>query len=314
MESWWHDKLVNFLTCQGAHEDELEVISLLKGDEFLSWFGFHVAAGLVSQDNKSNWNNQGVRWYICEICRHDNMNGVRLALTRAWPTIAAFFPDAAENSKFCLRFCEAKYVPGMAKFIEATPRHILDSFSGRTDIQSFDRRFVEETISRSISQWYTQMGQDQQEDKFFAESIVCEGRRCLTRHELVSILEQGAYELDSKTRPVPGVALNELNSKTRSGPGFEPGIALNELFKCTSSLGNLMGDSVGLAGANCLFLYGIDYRDMHSGGHTWSSFESENQLQARRRISMSKDSLGEVLSVRPVVDLALGYLFTKTNE
>lgn len=295
MESWWHDKLVDFLTHQGAHEDELEVISSLEGGEFLYWFWFHAAAGLVSEDNKSKRNNQGVRWYICEICSHDNMNGVRLAMTRVWPTIAKFYPDAAEYSRDCLRFCEAKYIPDMAKFIEATPRHVLYSFSGRTDIQSLDRRFVEETISNSISQWKTQVGQDQEEREYFAESIVREGKRWLTNHELVSILERGAYELDSKT-------------------GFEPGIALNELFKCTSSLGNLMGDPAGLKGANCLFLYGIDYRDMHSGGHTWSSFEPDNQAEARRRISTSKDSLGEVLSVRPVVDLVLGYLFTKTNE
>lgn len=48
----WHDKLVDFLSQQNAHEDELKAFSLLRNNKFLSKLAFHLVSNLVTQDNK----------------------------------------------------------------------------------------------------------------------------------------------------------------------------------------------------------------------------------------------------------------------
>lgn len=284
----WHDKLVDFLSQQNAHEDELKAFSLLRNNKFLSELAFHLVSGLVTQDNKDQWTCDNVDQYLMCVMHRNNLRGSRMATVRSWTSIATHFPEIPSDLKVgSLAFCDVDFVPDMAELVKAMPREILRSLDYRPDNPSLDKKFISLTISNSIHQWF-----DDQEDVTLVELIVHHGKNLLTCHKLISALEQGAYGLEF------------------------PGQVLGILFQRMFGLGVYTKD---LNGMNCLLSYGIDFRDLCSSslspkegkrGYKWSQFETENQAEARRRINMSRDAVEGILTIKPITRLVMDYLFT----
>lgn len=289
----WHNKLVDFLTRQEAHDDELKAISLINGDEPLSRLGFHLLAGLVSQDNKSEWTDRDVVCYISNIVSFNpnNARGARLAIVRIWPSIVIHFPGAAENSRsHCIGNCEAEHIPHMAKFVKAKPSEILRSFHYRRDIDSLDRGFVTDTLVKSIVEWNGLANEETQTD--LIENLYYHGTRWMTPHDIVSCLEQGAYSLDSNA---------------------EPGQVLVQFAQCFfRGFGHGDGNGDEWSGLRCLGMTGVDYRDLCSG-YTWTN-EDAGIVEANNRILTSRGVIAGVLPIRPIVDMTIGYLFGKIHS
>lgn len=284
----WHNKLVDFLTRQEAHDDELKAISLINGDEPLSRLGFHLLAGLVSQDNKSEWTDRDVVCYIFNIVsfNSNNARGARLAIMRIWPSIVIHFRDAADDSKsFCLGNCDMGFIPQMAKLVKARPSQILKSFHYRRDVDSLDRGFVTDTLVKSIVEWHGLVNAETQTE--LIENIYYHGTRWMTPYDVISCLEQGAYLLDSKTKP--GLVLAQF---------------AKSLFR-EFNLGDGSGDE--WSGLRCLDMTGVDYRDLCSG-YTWTN-EDAGIVEANKRILASRRVIAEVLPIRPIVDMTIDYLF-----
>lgn len=286
MAGTWHNKLVDFLTRQDAHEDELDAISSTKGDEPLSRFGFHLVSGLITQDNKSEWTNSDVMCYISNIFFSRNVRGAGLAVMRIWPSIAIHFSAVAEGSKsYYLGSCDASFIPQMAKFIKAKPSQILKSFHYRRDVDSLDRGFVTDTLVKSIVEWHGLVNAETQTE--LIENIYYHGTRWMTPYDVISCLEQGAYLLDSKTKP--GLVLAQF---------------AKSLFR-EFNLGDGSGDE--WSGLRCLDMTGVDYRDLCSG-YTWTN-EDAGIVEANNRILTSRRVIAEVLPIRPIVDMTIDYLF-----
>lgn len=288
-EHSWYEKLVDYLVRHGAHRDELKATSLIEDDDddHICRFGFYVVSGLVSQDNRDEWTDDDVETYLYSISRPDNRPGASMCHYRAWPCLAKYFKDAAERLKYlCLAYCDAGNIPYMSRFIQASPFQLLRCFDGRDDIDSLDRKFSENTLSESIEQWWRMKNNnDAIECRRLVDAIYCHGMKWNTRHKLTILLEKGAY-------------LCKLGFKTG------PGRALAEFAECISSMEFLRGH---LEGLTCLSLTGIDYRDLCCD-HEWTTSEWA-LVEADRRRCISKESIDSVISMRPVADLVLSYLF-----
>lgn len=286
-EPSWHSKLVNFLTLQGAHQDELDTIGNIKQWEDLSRFGFHLVSGLVSRDNKSEWTDNCVMQYLSGVFHPNNRRGSTLAYERVWPILLEHYPTAAEESKdYCLGYCDVDNFPRVSELINALPSQILRSFHYRQDIDSLDRKFTSDVAINSISEWWkSRNAGDDDVCRDLADSIFCHWEKWGSYHALISLLEQGAYACELAT----------------------PGLILEEFADCISQMRYSLRD---LEGLKCLALTGIDYRDLCSGEYTWTTAESALKEASRRR-TISKAAIDEAIPLLPVANLVIAYLFTK---
>lgn len=285
-EPSWHCKLVNYLTLQGAHQCELDAIDNIKEQQYLSRFGFHLVSGLVSRDNKYQWTDNDVMYYLSGVFHPFNQRGSMMAFERILPILQEHFSVEYEQSKdYCLSYCDVDNIPRVSKLINATPSQILRSFEYRRDIDSLDRKFTSDVAINSISEWWqSRNAGDDNTCRDLADSIFCHWEKWGSYHALISLLEQGAYACELAT----------------------PGLILEEFANCILEMRYLLGD---LEGLKCLALTGIDFRDLCSGGYRWETSESALKEAAKRK-TISKDTIDEAIPVFPVASLVMSCLFT----